>query len=112
MTIDDIIALSKAGYTKNDIKELITAGNTSPADNAKQDPEATSTIPSNNSPKQNDNPAPDPAGLDISKLSEQINSAISEGLANITKTLAVVSPSIDVTPVDINDVITNFFKED
>lgn len=124
MKIDDILTLAKAGFTAEQIAALAAAEqpetpapvtttpqpaadpaqSTQPAQAAGQPAEKThpeKTI------VDDPTPAPDPT--------DKLAALISAGFDELTKKMAgsIVSPSIgDIKPHGIDDIITNFFKED
>ena len=122
MKIDDILTLAKAGFTAEQIAALAAADqpetpapvSTTPqpaADPARStQPEQAAGQTANTPPEktiEDPTPAPDPT--------DKLAALISAGFEELTKKMAgsIVSPSIgDIKPHGIDDIITNFFKED
>lgn len=124
MKIDDILTLAKAGFTAEQIAALAAADQpetpapvtTTPppaADPAQstQPAQAAGQAAENTHPEKtiidDPTPAPDPT--------DKLAALISAGFDELTKKMAgsIVSPSIgDIKPHGIDDIITNFFKED
>ena len=95
MTIDQILKLAEAGYTAAEIKAMEM-----PTPDPKPEP---APAPD---PKPEPAPAPDP----LDAIKQQI-----QGLTDVVEKMSksIVMPTLDdVTPLGIEDIITNFFKEE
>ena len=85
MTVDQVLKLIDAGYTAAEIKAMEM-----PAPDPRPEPA----------------PAPDPLDAIKSQL---------QGLTDVVEKMSksIIMPSLDdVTPLGIEDIITNFFKEE
>ena len=110
MTIDDVLKLVNAGFTANQISEMINASPVAP------EPADNKPIDSNPSPdvdeidKVDSQPsAPEPFN-DLSGFMAAIDQKFND-LA--TSLRGALNPTIsDVKPLGIEDIISKFFKED
>lgn len=106
MTINDVLKLVNAGFTAAQISEMISAENLTNT----ATPEAAEVIPEKEKlPAENPtSAAPQPQEVDIM---EAIDKKFAELYSNLKNGAA--APSIgDIKPRGIEDIITNFFKED
>lgn len=116
MNINDVIALAHAGYTKSDIAAMVAAEQnainpapSNPPDAPAAEPEA-APIPPNPTPAPDASQPTAPVANDIN-----ISDLISAGFAALSEKLNGISPSPslnDVAPVGLEDILTNFYKED
>lgn len=105
MTVDQVLKLIDAGYTAAEIKAMeMPAPDPKPEPAPAPDPKPEPTPAPD--PKPEPAPAPDP--LDAIKAELQ-------GLTDVVEKMSksIIMPTLDdVTPLGIEDIITNFFKED
>lgn len=123
MKIDDILTLAKAGFTAEQIAALAAAEQPetpAPVSITPQpaaDPAQTTQPAQAGQPAENTHPektivddptpAPDPT--------DKLAALISAGFEELTKKMntGIINPSMgDIKPHGIDDIITNFFKED
>ena len=80
MNISDIIALSKAGYKKKDIDELLALDNKpeAPEPASEPEPEPDTGNGQKDDPNVDPEPEPQPVNDDINKLKEQYDQKIAE----------------------------------
>lgn len=100
MNVADVLKLVEAGFTAQQISHMLAA------------PEPEKPAPAEEKPA----PAPEPKAAEASlddiykKLSEQIDSKFAEMLEAFKMP---ANPSIqDITPLGLDDIIRNFFKEE
>lgn len=120
MNAEQILKLIEAGYTKAEIQEMIPPGG---ADHTPIAPEAKATsaeapFPSASAeaseagreePEKADQP--DLAESDIIKAINSQMAAMSSAIEKLSK--AVIMPTIgNVTPMGIDDIVRDFFKEE
>ena len=118
MNIQEVKELLAAGFTADEIRSMMPA-------EKKADPEVKQEVkPEEKAPevKQEEKAPevkPEKAPEDnIAKISDAVSAAISEGfkqfegLYNKLATLAGMPSMADVQPKGIDDIISNFFKED
>ena len=108
MNIDDILILAKAGFTAEQITALAAASQPAtpaPVSTPPAEPEPEPAVPIEEV-NQNPTPAPDPM--------DKLSAMISAGFEELSKKMVgSINPSIgDIKPHGIDDIITNFFKED
>ena len=112
MKLEDLIALSKAGFTKEDIIKLVQ-----PSGSSNTAPEAPAAAPSAPAPApepavkeepKEAAPAEDIGALIDSKLSEAFKPF--ENLYNQIATKANMPTIGSVEPKGVDDILTNFFE--
>ena len=119
MTVDQIIKLIDAGYTAAEIKAMETPApdpkpepvptpdpkpEPAPAPDPKPEPAPTPD------PKPEPAPTPDPKPDPLDAIKAQL-----QGLTDVVEKMSksIIMPTLDdVNPLGIDDIITNFFKED
>ena len=109
MTIDDVLKLVNAGFTANQISEMINASpvapepaDNKPIDNASPDVDKIDKVDSQPS-------APEPFN-DFSGFMAAIDQKFNDLATSLRGSL---NPTIsDVKPLGIEDIISKFFKED
>ena len=122
MTAEQIIKLIDAGYTKADIDKLIitaqadnnTFPNTPepPADKKDPTPAGSASDVKKPEPKEQApaEPEPEPKPDPLDDIKKQIGD-LTETLTAISK--VVINPAMaQIKPVGIDDIISNFFKEE
>lgn len=103
MTIDDILKLVNAGFTAEQIGQMMRAG--APEPQPSPEPEAAPAAAA-----ADPEPAKDPEPDVYKQLSDKIDAKFAE-MAEAFKMPAV--PSIgDIKPLGLDDIIKNFFKEE
>ena len=120
MKIDDILTLAKAGFTAEQIAALAAAEQPSAPAPVSTTPQTAADPAQSAQPEQAagqlaDNTSPENTNEDPTDPTDKLAALISAGFEEITKKMAggIVSPSIgDIKPHGIDDIITNFFKED
>lgn len=106
MTINDVLKLVDAGFTAEQIGKMINAD--SPA---LVTPEAAEA----NTPENKELPAENPTNAAPQPREADIMQAIDKKFEELYKSLKLgaASPSIEnIQPMGIDDIISNFFKED
>lgn len=103
MTIDDVLKLVNAGFTAEQIGQMMRAE--APAQPSSE-PEAAPAAAADPEPEQPKEPEPDI----YKQLSDKIDAKFAE-MVDAFKMPAV--PSIgDIKPLGLDDIIKNFFKEE
>lgn len=111
MTIDDIISLTKAGFTKDDIFKLTGSNSASPVDSpsltaAQAQPESTSASPA---------PVSEPEEKeDLGAIIEQKIGEAFKPFENLYNNIAVKAnmPTIgNIEPRGVDDIINDFFTK-
>ena len=103
MTVDQVLKLIDAGYTAAEIKAMDM-----PAPDPKPEPAPAPDPKPDPAPAPDPKPEPAPDPLDAIKAQLQ-------GLTDVVEKMSksIVMPTLDdVTPLGIEDIITNFFKEE
>ena len=123
MTLDDVITLAKAGYTKEEIARF-SLTNTSAAKDKSEAPKAQNEAPAaaatKTEPEKKEAPAPaapaaeTPTGSDpfaaFNEAAEKALAAFTEKLDKFT-TLAGMPSISNVVPKGVEDIISGFLKE-
>lgn len=109
MNIQEVKELLAAGFTADEIRSMMPA-------EKKAEPEVEQEVkPEENAPEVKPEKAPED---NIAKISDAVSAAISEGfkqfkdLYDKLATLTGMPSMADVQPKGIDDIISNFFKED
>ena len=112
MTIDDIISLTKAGFTKDDIFKLVGSNSASPVDSpsfsapAQAQPESTSVSPA---------PVSEPEEKeDLGAIIEQKIGEAFKPFENLYNNIAIKAnmPQIgNIEPRGVDDIINDFFTK-
>lgn len=109
MNIQEVKELLAAGFTADEIRSMMPA-------EKKAEPEVKQEVkPEEKAPEAKPEKAPED---NIAKISDAVSNAIAEGfkqfegLYNKLATLAGMPSMADVQPKGIDDIISNFFKED
>ncbi len=121
MTLDDVLTLAKAGYTKEEIARF-SLTNTPAAKDKSEAPAAQNAAPAaaaKAEPEEKEAPAPaavaeTPAGSDpfaaFNEAAEKTLAAFAEKLDKFTTLVGM--PSVDnVAPKSVEDIISGFLKE-
>ena len=111
MTAEKIFKLLDAGFTADEIRAL-DAEDLTPAPTPAPDPapDPTPTPAPDPAPDPTPTPAPDPAPDPLDAIKLQISN-LTDVVDKMSKKL--VMPNMDdVKPLGIEDIISNFFKED
>lgn len=104
MTIDDILKLVNAGFTAQQIGQMIKAAPAEPA------PAPAEAAPAEPEPAPEPSAAPQAEPEDLyGKLAAQLDAKFTE----LAESLRIpANPSInDIKPLGVDDIIRNFFKE-
>lgn len=112
MTVDQIIKLIDAGYTAAEIKAMEAAPDPKPEPAPAPDPKPEPTPAPDPTPEPA--PAPDPTPTPAPDPLDAIKAQL-EGLTDVVGKISksIIMPTLDdVTPLGIEDIITNFFKEE
>ena len=107
MTLDDIITLTKAGFSKEDIVKLTSTHSDSPSVKAPEAPEAAPTAPA---------PAPEQETEkeDLGAIIEQKIGEAFKPFENLYNNIAVKAnmPTIgSIEPRGVEDIISDFFNK-
>ena len=113
MTVDQVLKLIDAGYTAAEIKAMDMPApdpkpEPAPAPDPKPEPAPAPDPKPDPAPAPDPKPEPAPDPLDAIKAQLQ-------GLTDVVEKMSksIVMPTLDdVTPLGIEDIITNFFKEE
>lgn len=115
MTVDQVLKLIDAGYTAAEIKAMETPApdpkqEPAPAPDPKPEPAPTPDPKPEPAPTPDPKPEPAPAPDPLDAIKAQL-----QGLTDVVEKMSksIIMPTLDdVTPLGIEDIITNFFKED
>ena len=114
MTVDQILKLIDAGYTAAEIKAMESAPDPkpepAPAPDPKPEPAPAPDPKPEPAPAPDPNPEPAPAPDPLDSIRTQL-----AGLTDIVDKMSksIIMPTLDdVSPLGIEDIITNFFKEE
>lgn len=117
MDIEKALKLIDAGFTAEEIRKMIPQ-TTEVSPVLSPEPEAAATSPAAAAPapevKEEKKEEPDPMEAIKQAVSEQISSAMKGYEDNLAKVMKMAGmPSLDdVKPKGIEDIISNFFKEE
>lgn len=111
MKFEEVKELLAAGFTADEIRQMAA-----PQAEVKEEP---AKVPEEKPAEVKEEPAKAPEEKDdIAKISDAVSSAIAEGfkqfetIYNKMAKLAGMPSMADVEPKGVEDIITNFFKED
>ena len=108
MTLQEILELTRAGFTKEDIIALGAAKTTEDQKSAKAEPEQKKEEPAKNEKQEKEE---DPIAKAIQEHLDTMMKPIEDHFAKIAKLAGM--PSLDnVEPKGIDDIISHFFKEE
>ena len=119
MDIEKALKLIDAGFTAEEIRKMIPQ-TTEVSPVLSPEPEAAATSPAAAAPapevkeEKKEEPKPDPMEAIKQAVSDQISSAMKGYEDNLAKVMKMAGmPSLDdVKPKGIEDIISNFFKEE
>lgn len=113
MNADEILKLIDAGFTADEIRKMSPAAGTTPEPEAEAAPAPNpSPAPEQAAPEQTVTPEQTPAsGPDPLDVIKQQISGLTEIVDKMSK--SIIMPNLEnVQPLGVEDIISNFFKED